>query len=106
MRKLWVIYADNSTHKIRPIWSSDATGNPVLLEDKYLITGLRKIGDVIESNSYHIRWIRPSHDLGTSLGLRGVPRKVLEVPKSPWIKGASIGGPRMIVPTHIRRGKT
>lgn len=33
------------------------------------------------------------------------PRKVLEVPKSPWIKGASIGGPRMIVSAHIRREK-
>lgn len=67
---------------------------------------ITRIGDVIESNSYHIRLIRPSHDLGTSLGLRGVSRKVLQVHKSPWIKGASIRGPRMIIPTHIRRGKT
>lgn len=35
-------YADNSTHKIQPIWSSYAPGKSVLLQDKYLITGLRK----------------------------------------------------------------
>ena len=42
--------------------------------------------------------------IGASLGLRGVPRKLLEVPKSPWIKGASIPWPRLHLHLYIMKG--
>jgi hypothetical protein len=48
--------------------------------------GNPKVEDVVDSNSCHMRWIRPSHDLRNLWGIRGVTMKVLEVPKSPWIK--------------------
>jgi hypothetical protein len=44
-----------------------------------------KVGDVVDSNSCHMRSIRPSHDVGDLWDFLGVTMKVLEVPKSPWI---------------------
>ena len=73
--------------------------------DKISDYGIMRTDDMIESNSYHILWIRPSHDFGASWGMREVPRKDLEVPKSPCIKGATHRRATVIMETHIRRGK-
>jgi hypothetical protein len=42
-----------------------------------------KVGDVIYSNSCHMRSFRPSHDLRDLWDIGGFTMKVLEVPKSP-----------------------
>jgi hypothetical protein len=55
--------------------------------------GIQKVGDVIDSNSCHMRSIRLSHDLRDMWGLGQITIKVLEVPKSLWIKGARSDGP-------------
>ena len=47
---------------------------------------------------------RLNHDLGGSRKIEGSPRKVLEVPKSPWIKGASIPWPRLHLQHYILMG--
>jgi hypothetical protein len=52
-----------------------------------------KVGDMIDSNSSHMRLIRLSHDLRALWGLVGVTMKVLEVLKSPWIIGVRSDGP-------------
>ena len=65
-----------------------SAGNPHFSEGQISDYGIPKV-DVIDSNSYQT-WIRPSHDFGTSLRIWEVPRKVLEMPKSHWIKGPSI----------------
>jgi hypothetical protein len=46
-----------------------------------------KVDDMIDSNSCHMRSIRPSHNLGGLWAFVGVTMKVLEVPKSLWIQG-------------------
>ena len=81
-----------------------SSGNPRFTETQISDYGIPKVGDVIDSNSYQIWRIRPSHDFGTSLRILGVPRKILEVPKSHWIKVPSIGGSGSIVSTYIKRG--
>jgi hypothetical protein len=52
-----------------------------------------KVGDVVDSNSCHMRSIRPSRDLEDLWTFVGVTMKVLEVPKSPWIQGFRSDGP-------------
>ena len=59
-----------------------SSGNPRFTKDQISDYGITKVGDVIDSNSYQTWRIRQSHDFGTSLRILGVPRKVLEVPKS------------------------
>jgi hypothetical protein len=52
-----------------------------------------KLGDVIDSNSCHMRSIRPSHEFEDLWAFLGVTMKVLEVPKSPWIQWFGSYGP-------------
>jgi hypothetical protein len=52
--------------------------------------GSPKVDDVIDSNSCHMRSVRPRHDLRDLWGLKGVIMKILEVPKSTcgvWFDG-------------------
>jgi hypothetical protein len=46
-----------------------------------------KVGDMVDSNSSHMRSIRPSHEFGDSWAFLGVTMKVIEVPKTPWNQG-------------------
>jgi hypothetical protein len=55
--------------------------------------GILKVGDVVDSNSYHMRSIRPNHEFGDSWAFLGDTMKVLEVPKSAWIQGFRSDGP-------------
>ena len=66
--------------------------------------GTPKVGDVFDTNSFHTWIFRPSHKLWGSWRTEGSPRKVLEVPKSPWIKGASIPWPRLHLQHYILMG--
>jgi hypothetical protein len=59
---------------------------------------------VIDLNCCHTWWIRPSHDFMNLWGWREVPRKVLEMPKRPCMKGESIKWPRLHLQLYKLRG--
>jgi hypothetical protein len=65
-----------------------------LISERYKSSwGIPKVGNVVDSNSCHMRSIRPSHDLGDLWTFIEVTMKVLEVPKSRWIQGFISDGP-------------